>query len=182
MSKGCCSKLQCWFNFFFVFIICRMHSVVARYYHVHTRSTENVQLQWYKTACKSSGYLGRFHFSELTCQTLAVLMRIWFLIKTIQPDQANPKYSVREGDGFSAKTLGKSRFHCQTKWSGNGPVDQFWQMESALTLGMGWDTVNNYSCKANWVEAKDREMFFICSFHFFMSEMFINVSRSSKFY
>ena len=25
-------------------INCRMHSVVARYYHVHTRFTENVQL------------------------------------------------------------------------------------------------------------------------------------------
>ena len=134
MSKDCYSKLQCWFNFFVVFIICRMHSVVARYYHAHTRSTENAQLQWYKTACKSSGYLGRFHFSELTCQTLAVLMRIWFWIKTIQPDQANPKYSVREGDGFSAKTLGKSRFHCQNNLSGNGPAGQFWQMERALML------------------------------------------------
>ena len=37
-------------------------------------------------------------------------MRIWFLIKTIQPDQANPKYSVREGDGFSAKPLEKADF------------------------------------------------------------------------
>ena len=39
-----------------VYIICRMHSVVVRYYHVHTRSTENVPLLWYKTACKLSGY------------------------------------------------------------------------------------------------------------------------------
>ena len=37
-------------------INCRMHSVVARYYHVHTRFIENAQLLWYKTACKLSPY------------------------------------------------------------------------------------------------------------------------------
>ena len=35
----------------------RMHSVVVRYYHVHTKSTENVPSLWYKTACKSSRLL-----------------------------------------------------------------------------------------------------------------------------
>ena len=38
---------------------------------------------------------------------------------------------MHEGDGFSAKTLGKSLFHFQTDWSGKGPAGQFWQMESA---------------------------------------------------
>ena len=32
-----------------------------------------------------------FHISELTGQTLPVIMRILLLIKTIQPDQSNPK-------------------------------------------------------------------------------------------
>ena len=35
--------------------------------------------------------------------------------------------------GFSRKSLGKSRFHLQTDWSGNGLAGQFWQMESALS-------------------------------------------------
>ena len=34
---------------------------------------------------------GAFHLSELTGQTLPVVMRISLLIKTIQPDQSNPK-------------------------------------------------------------------------------------------
>ena len=29
---------------------------------------------------------------------------------------------MHEKDGFSRKTLGKSRFHFQTNYSGNGPV------------------------------------------------------------
>jgi len=32
-------------------------------------------------------------------------MRITLLIKTIQPDQSNPKESEQKEDGFSAKTL-----------------------------------------------------------------------------
>ena len=42
--------------------------------------------------------------------------------------------SMHQGNGYSAKTLGKSVFHYQTDWSGNGPASQFWQMESALGL------------------------------------------------
>ena len=38
---------------------------------------------------------------------------------------------MHEGDGFTAKTLGKSLLHFQTDWSGKGPAGQFWQMESA---------------------------------------------------
>ena len=34
---------------------------------------------------------GTFHLSELTGQTIAVLIRISLVIKTIQPDQSNPK-------------------------------------------------------------------------------------------
>ena len=30
-----------------------------------------------------------------------------------------------QGDGFSAKSLGKSLFHCQNDWSGNGLAGQF---------------------------------------------------------
>ena len=59
---------------------------------------------------------GTFHLSELTGQTIAVLIRISLVIKTIQPDQI--LNSVREEGGFSANTLGKSRFHLLTDWFG----------------------------------------------------------------
>ena len=34
---------------------------------------------------------GAFHLSELAGQTIPVVIRISLLIKTIQPDQSNPK-------------------------------------------------------------------------------------------
>ena len=42
-----------------------------------------------------------------------------------------------KGDGFSTKTLGKSQFHLQTDWSGNGLASQFWQLISALRVIVG---------------------------------------------
>ena len=39
-----------------------------------------------------------------------------------------------EGERFSANFFGKSRFYLLNHWSGNGPADQFWQMESALNI------------------------------------------------
>ena len=38
---------------------------------------------------------GAFHLSELTGQTIPVVMRILLLIKTFQPDPSNPKYYAR---------------------------------------------------------------------------------------
>ena len=35
-----------------------------------------------------------------------------------------------QGDGFSAKSLGKSLFHCQNDWSGNGLAGQFLLLET----------------------------------------------------
>ena len=35
-----------------------------------------------------------------------------------------------QGDGFSAKTLGKSLFHCQNDWSGKCLVGQFLLLET----------------------------------------------------
>ena len=35
-----------------------------------------------------------------------------------------------QGDGFSAKTLGKSLFDCQNDWSGNGLAGQFLLLET----------------------------------------------------
>ena len=64
--------------------------------------------------------------SELTGQTIPIAMIISLLIKTLWPDLSNHEYSsMHERDGFSAKTLGKSLFHFQTDWSGNGPAGQF---------------------------------------------------------
>lgn len=39
-----------------------------------------------------------------------------------------------KGDGFSAKPLGKSLFHCQNGWSGHGPAGQFGVLESVLSF------------------------------------------------
>ena len=37
---------------------------------------------------------------------------------------------MHEGDAFQQKLFWKSRCHLLTDWSGNGPADQFWQVES----------------------------------------------------
>ena len=54
---------------------------------------------------------------------------------------------MHQGDGFSGKTLRKSRYHFQSDWSGNGPADQFWQMEHALRM---WTSIF-----APWKEIQD---------------------------
>ena len=72
--------------------------------------------QWCECPCKEIGRTGLltkgvFHLSELTGQTIPVVMRIsllTFLTKTLQPDQSNPK--VHQGAGFSAKLLEKAYF------------------------------------------------------------------------
>ena len=51
-----------------------------------------------------------------------VKKRPFWLTFVLVVDSSN---SVPEGDGSSAKTVGKSRFHCQNNWSGNGPAGQF---------------------------------------------------------
>ena len=61
---------------------------------------------------------------ELTGQTILVVTRI----------------SMHEGDGFSAKTLGKSLFHFQNDSSIHDLACQFWQMESALKLEVSGKT------------------------------------------
>ena len=74
-------------------------------------------------------------------------------MKTVQPDQPNPK--MHEGDGFLAKTLLKKLILFANYgvvwygtcgwmvwygmvWYGNGPAGQFWQMESALKFIQGF--------------------------------------------
>ena len=47
-----------------------------------------------------------------------------------------------QGDGFSAKTLGKSLVHFQTDWSGNGPAGQFWQWKAHLVSHVVRDGLN----------------------------------------
>ena len=54
---------------------------------------------------------GAFHLSELTGQPIPIVMRI-VLINNNHPDQSN------QGDGFSAKPLGKRLFYFQNAWSG----------------------------------------------------------------
>ena len=39
---------------------------------------------------------------------------------------------MHKGDGFSAKPLGESLFHCQNVLSGHGPTGQFWLLESVI--------------------------------------------------
>ena len=64
---------------------------------------------------------GAFHLSELTGQTLLVVTRISLLIKTIQPDQSNPKYYARKRWFFNKnsweKSISLSKSQLQ-RWSG----------------------------------------------------------------
>ena len=41
---------------------------------------------------------------------------------------------MHKWDGFSAKTLEKSLFHCQNDWSSHNPAGQFWLLQRALSL------------------------------------------------
>ena len=41
---------------------------------------------------------------------------------------------MHKRDGFSAKTLEKSLFHCQNDWSSHNPAGQFWLLQRALSL------------------------------------------------
>jgi len=60
--------------------------------------------------------------SELTSQTIPTLMRI---SQNYPATSVKSENSMREGDGFSAKTLRRSLFHCQKDLSGNGLGGQF---------------------------------------------------------
>ena len=83
---------------------------------------------------------------------------------------------------FQQKPLEKADFN--VKLSGLAVVRPASSDKWKAPLGLVWAEILLIFTRAKQmgVEAKEREMFFICSFHFFMSEMFINVSRSSKFY
>ena len=60
--------------------------------------------------------------SELTGQTVPIVMEISVLIKTNQPDEINQIVnSMHGGDGFSAKTLGKA-FNLIFKLTGRAKV------------------------------------------------------------
>ena len=50
---------------------------------------------------------GAFHLSELTGQTISVAMIISLSIKTLQPDQSNPKYYARRRWFFSENSSQK---------------------------------------------------------------------------
>ena len=76
---------------------------------------------------------GAFHVSELTGQPIPILMRISLLIKT-NHQISQIQNIIYRGDGFLAKPLGKSLFHCQKVWSGHGPAGQFRLLVSALSL------------------------------------------------
>ena len=71
-----------------------------------------------------------FHLSELTGQTIPTLMRISLLIKTLQPDQSNPKIVCTKEMVFQQKLLEKAYFHCQNDLSGNCLAGQFWLLET----------------------------------------------------
>ena len=49
-----------------------------------------------------------------------MVMKISLLIKTVQPDQSNPK--MHEGDGFSAKTLWKKTISFLNELTGTAMV------------------------------------------------------------
>ena len=45
---------------------------------------------------------------------------------------------MHEGDGFSAKTLGKTLFLRQNAQCSHDLAGQFWLLESALSVGLSW--------------------------------------------
>ena len=61
---------------------------------------------------------GAFHLSELTGQTfpVAVIISLFLLKSKLSGQISQILNSMHEGDGPSAKTLGKSLFHFQTDW------------------------------------------------------------------
>ena len=89
-----------------VYIICRMHSVVVRYYHVHTRSTENVPLLWYKTACKLSGYLFFWNNKSTIKETKKLRVHSFEMIRTRISDPSalgswyQMNWWIHSGQGF----------------------------------------------------------------------------------
>ena len=72
--------------------------------------------------------------SELTSQTIPVIMRISLLLNTIQPDQSKPKKPCWKEMGFQQKLSEKAYLIVQNDWSCYGPAGQFWLLESALRL------------------------------------------------
>ena len=68
-----------------------------------------------KRSCSKAGALwkGTFHLSELTSQTIPVVMRsVPLLNKTIQPDKSNPKYYAKKEMVSQRKSHGKPLFCC----------------------------------------------------------------------
>ena len=71
----------------------------GRLFHSLGAATERLghQVSWYAQCVgryqqsRIPGPKGAFHLSELTGQTIPVVMRISLLIKTTQPDMLNPK-------------------------------------------------------------------------------------------
>lgn len=57
---------------------------------------------------------GAFHLSELARQTIPVV--------TFNKNFSQILSGMHKGDGFSAKTLGKSVFHFPNDWSSYGPA------------------------------------------------------------
>ena len=64
---------------------------------------------------------GAFHLSELTGQTFPVAMIFSLSIKTLQPDQSNPK-QYAQGKRFFSTNSWKAYFMFKTDWSGHGPA------------------------------------------------------------
>ena len=63
--------------------------------------------------------------SELTGQTIPITVGISLLIKTIQPDQSDPKIVCIKEMAFQQKTLGKSLLLFHFDWSDHGLAGQF---------------------------------------------------------
>ena len=97
-----------------------------------------VNLETYRVnyTCK-----GAFHLSQLTGQTIPVTTIISLLISQI----SQILNSMHERESLSAKTLGKSLFHFQTDWSGNGLAGQSGQIKNGSVAGFSVVTI----CKSN---------------------------------
>ena len=77
-----------------------------------------------------------FHLSELSGQTIPVIIRISSFNQNYPVRPVSCQIACSNEIVFQQKLLEKSIFHCQNDWFCYDPVGQFWLLESVLRRTM----------------------------------------------
>ena len=77
-----------------------------------------------------------FHLSELSGQTIPVILRISSFNQNYPVRPVRCQIACSKEIVFQQKLLEKSIFHCQNDWFCYDPVGQFWLLESVLRRTM----------------------------------------------